>query len=224
MTCLGSGSTGNCYLLHDEAECLIIEAGVPFKAVKKALDFDVNKIVGVIVSHEHGDHAGYAGQYLHTGIPVFRPWHESRIGCEPHPLTTGDLPFMVRTFDAVHDVACYGFLITHKAFGRLLFATDTQYIRYRFKELNHIMIECNHSQSLLRESYHEGLARRIRLTHMEIETCKDFIRANDNPGLKTVCLMHLSDKASDEAAFRSEVGNLVTCPVYVASEGVEYQL
>ena len=32
---LGSGSSGNCYILENEAEALIIEAGVPFMEVKK---------------------------------------------------------------------------------------------------------------------------------------------------------------------------------------------
>ena len=35
---LGSNSQGNCYLLEDDHECLIIEAGVPIREVKKALD------------------------------------------------------------------------------------------------------------------------------------------------------------------------------------------
>lgn len=61
--CLGSGSSGNCYILENDSEALIIEAGIPFMTVKKALDFNISKIVGVVVSHSHGDHAKYAGEY-----------------------------------------------------------------------------------------------------------------------------------------------------------------
>ncbi len=50
---LGSGSSGNCYILHNETEALIIEAGFPFMEVKKALDFNISKIQGVVISHEH---------------------------------------------------------------------------------------------------------------------------------------------------------------------------
>ena len=39
---LGSGSSGNCYILESDTEALIIEAGVPFLDVKKALDFPTN--------------------------------------------------------------------------------------------------------------------------------------------------------------------------------------
>ena len=60
---LGSGSSGNCYILENENEALIIEAGLPFMEVKKALNFNVMKIVGMISSHEHGDHYKYFEQY-----------------------------------------------------------------------------------------------------------------------------------------------------------------
>ena len=53
---LGSSSSGNCYILESDTEALIIEAGLPFMEVKKALNFNVRKIVGVVVSHSHGDH------------------------------------------------------------------------------------------------------------------------------------------------------------------------
>ena len=133
-------------------------------------------------------------------------------------------PFSVRTFPLVHDVPCTGFLIEHSEIGRLLFATDTEYIRYRFKNLNHILIECNYSQDLLSKTYHDGLQERIKLTHMEFGTCKDFIQANKSQELKSACLLHLSDRTSDERLFQDEIRELVECPVYVADKGLEYEL
>jgi phosphoribosyl 1,2-cyclic phosphodiesterase len=50
---LGSSSSGNCYLLESKTDVLILEAGVPFSKVKKALDFNLEKIRGVLLSHEH---------------------------------------------------------------------------------------------------------------------------------------------------------------------------
>lgn len=220
LTCLGSGSAGNCYLLHNKTECLVIEAGIAFKEVKKALDFNISKIVGVVVSHEHGDHAKYLHEYIKVGIPVMAP----SMGHITGALSAISKPFAVRTFPLVHDAPCTGFLIEHPEVGRLLFATDTEYIRYKFKNLNHIMIECNYSKDLLRESYYEGLQDRIKLTHMELDTCKDFIRANESHDLRTVCLMHLSDRTSNETVFQKEVQELVECPVYMANKGMKYEL
>ena len=53
---LGSSSSGNCYLLENETECLMIECGIPIKEVKKAMNFNMRKIVGCIASHRHNDH------------------------------------------------------------------------------------------------------------------------------------------------------------------------
>ena len=53
---LGSSSKGNCYLLDNGNDCLMIECGIPFKDVQKAVNFGISRIAGVIISHEHGDH------------------------------------------------------------------------------------------------------------------------------------------------------------------------
>ena len=67
---LGSSSEGNCYILENDKEALILEAGVSFGKVKKALDFNISKIVGVLVTHEHGDHAGHLQHFFNAGIPI----------------------------------------------------------------------------------------------------------------------------------------------------------
>ena len=74
LKALGSGSSGNCYILENESEALIIEAGLPFMEVKKALDFNVRKIKAVITTHIHSDHHQYFFQYVRAGIPVWEPF------------------------------------------------------------------------------------------------------------------------------------------------------
>lgn len=54
LTVLSTGSSGNGYLLETDNEILILECGVPFREVKKALNFDLSKIVGCFISHSHG--------------------------------------------------------------------------------------------------------------------------------------------------------------------------
>lgn len=51
---IASGSSGNGYILENDKEALIIECGCSLKDIKIALDFNIRKIVGCIVSHEHG--------------------------------------------------------------------------------------------------------------------------------------------------------------------------
>lgn len=55
LSVLASGSKGNCYILNDDKDALIIEAGVSFMEVKKHLDFNVSDIRCILCSHEHFD-------------------------------------------------------------------------------------------------------------------------------------------------------------------------
>lgn len=51
LTTLGSSSSGNCYIIQCGKEKLIIEAGIKIKEVLNALNYEVNSVAGVIVSH-----------------------------------------------------------------------------------------------------------------------------------------------------------------------------
>ena len=49
LKCIGSGSSGNCYILtSDSGETLILDCGIPIKEIKKGLDWNVKGIVGVL--------------------------------------------------------------------------------------------------------------------------------------------------------------------------------
>lgn len=50
---LGSSSKGNSYLLETDSEALVLEAGINFSEVKKAVGFEIGKIRGVCITHEH---------------------------------------------------------------------------------------------------------------------------------------------------------------------------
>ena len=60
---LGSSSKGNCYLLEYKNKVLILDAGVSFKEVQKALNFNIENVIGVLITHEHMDHLKYATDF-----------------------------------------------------------------------------------------------------------------------------------------------------------------
>lgn len=227
---LNSGSSGNCYILESDAEALIIEAGLPFKEVKKALDFNVRKIVGVICSHRHKDHFQYVKEYLKAGIPVVVPedcLNEDILKYSSlmvqHPMFCRDLGgFHINAFDLVHDIECLGFHIQHSDIGNLIYASDTGYIKYHFKGLNHVLVEANHSKELI-ERDSAKYAHQIT-GHMEIKTTCEFLKVNNNPGLRNVVLLHLSSDSSDAEDFKARAEKVVKCPVYVAEKGLEISL
>jgi metal-dependent hydrolase (beta-lactamase superfamily II) len=67
---LGSSSRGNCYILENDHEALIIEAGFSFSRVRRALDLNHSRVVGCLISHEHGDHARYMAGFAKSGINI----------------------------------------------------------------------------------------------------------------------------------------------------------
>lgn len=54
MKCNGSGSSGNGYALITDDEILLLECGVPAKEMLQAIDYQTEKAVGCLISHEHG--------------------------------------------------------------------------------------------------------------------------------------------------------------------------
>lgn len=54
LSVINSSSDSNGYILHNENEALIIECGCKFYDCKKLLGWNVRKVNGAIISHEHG--------------------------------------------------------------------------------------------------------------------------------------------------------------------------
>ena len=68
---IGSGSDGNCYLLKGSSPAyLLLDAGISFKQMQKAIKFQTTKIKGVLITHEHLDHAGYIKDYIKNGLDI----------------------------------------------------------------------------------------------------------------------------------------------------------
>lgn len=183
--------------------------------VKKALNFNVMKIKAVLVSHTHGDHAKYIQEYAKAGIPVFQPYDD-------YYMKRQYGTFKVFSFALVHDVECYGFWIWHTEIGKLVYASDTEYVRWRFKGVNHILCEANHSIDLA-DRNSAKYEHQIR-GHMSIDTACEFLKANNNPLLMNVVLCHLSGDSSDKDLFLEKANEVVNCNIFVAEKGLEIPL
>lgn len=218
--CLRTGSKGNCYLLESDTECLVVEAGLPFKEVKKALNFNISKIVGVIASHSHNDHSKHTQEYINNGIPTFQPYLSEM---ERQVRTYGN--FVIRAFSLVHDVPCFGFYIEHPRIGKCVYITDTELVSQRFvnQKLDAIFIEANYDKNLIDDN--AANRSHVFTGHLEINTTVEFLRVNDNPNLKNVVLLHLSDSNSNEEDFRRRAQEVVKSGVlYVADKGMEIEV
>lgn len=238
LNVLGSDSNGNCYILQTDKEALIIEAGVRFSEVKKALKWQLSKVVGAVISHEHNDHAKYVRDFVSNGITVlalpsvFKAKGINSLSfrkdIEPmHGYIVGG--FKVFAMPVCHDVPCLGFIIEHEDMGRMLFVTDTMMLEYRVPGLNHILLEANYAEDILDAKIEAGsvpvsMKPRLIHSHMEIETAKGILRTNDLSGVNEIVLIHLSNGNSDERRFIREVQEVSGKPVYAAVAGLELNL
>ena len=204
--CLGSGSSGNSYMIYDGSAALLIEAGLPkIKIIEgyfKYMDL-------------------YASAVTFKGITNIKHFYRCNIISAGNQFRIGT--YIVMPFETEHDCnEPLGFLIYSTITKeKLLFATDTYYIPNIFRNLNIIMVECNYSETLMRERVERGLlnkslAKRIQQSHFALENVKDFLQANDLSKVTAIYLLHLSSENSDAFLFKNEIQRLTGKLVLIA--------
>lgn len=226
---IATGSTGNCYMINDGTTRLLIELGITFKQIQKSLNYETSKITGALISHSHKDHCKGVQGALDASMDVYMSEATTNeIGIQHNRIKLYENKkqfrvgsFIVLPFDLKHDVENHGFLIQSDNGSRLLFASDTYYVRYKFPNLNYIMIECNYSDQILKENIQSErvpgfLGKRIIQSHFSLENLLVFFKSNDLSKVKEIHLLHLSDTNSDEDLFKKTVQAATGKLVYVA--------
>ena len=225
-----SGSRGNFYTVDDGSTKLMIECGLPFKEIQRILEFKISDITACLLSHEHKDHSRAVKDVIKVGIDVYMSEGTAKeAGASGHRVKT-ILPkkqfnigtWTILPFDTQHDAKePLGFLLANQFGDKLLFATDTYYIKYRFNDLSIIAVECNFSRDILETNVKRGavpevLKNRLLTSHFSLENVKEFLKANDLSQVREIWLLHLSDGNSDAERFKREVMQLTGKPTYIA--------
>lgn len=225
---VGSGSDGNCYLVKGSSNSsLLLDAGISFKEMQKAIKFKTFSIKGVLITHEHMDHAGYIKEYMNNGLEIYmtQGTKDALQLPDDYRLHIIDIkkPFMIDEFhimaiDTIHDAKepC-GFVIGYED-KKLLYATDTMYLKYKIPNLTHIMLEANYEYDLLQERIESGeivksLGSRIMKTHMSLDTAIKYLNSIDKSKLDTIIIIHLSKNNAKWNLFKerlqSETGKII---------------
>jgi phosphoribosyl 1,2-cyclic phosphodiesterase len=234
---LGSGSSGNCYLLKPEiGKELLIECGLPFKKLKKGLNFKLSNIAGCLLSHEHiTDHAKSAKDLIQSGVNVYSGQKTIEVLGINGKIVKHNEKFEIENytilpFNVIHDaVEPLGFLISHPECGTILFATDTKEIDYKFQNINHWLIEANFSEKMMitnieNDKLNGWLAGRIYDNHMSIEKCIETLKENDLNSTKTITLIHLSSTNAQGYLFQEMVAKKTGHKPNIATEGLTINL
>ncbi|CAN5614215.1 MBL fold metallo-hydrolase [soil metagenome] len=181
FTILGSGSTGNSVLICTEKTKILVDAGLSAKETLRRLavvGVDFNDLDAVLITHEHGDHAGGLRVLLNTvGCRVYmsgetknaylhdthRQNNEAAKRAEKIKNRTveiessknfciGDIDF--EPFSVPHDAADnFGFVAKNggvKVATLMDFGCFTTLIKEKLRGCNGIIIESNHSRDMLK--------------------------------------------------------------------------
>ena len=223
-----SGSTGNMYTLSDGSDTVMLDCGLPIGKIQKLLNFKLPD--AVLVTHEHMDHAKAVKDLQRLGVEIYMTrgtaaalnafGHRTNIVKNRHAYHITDR-ITASVFRTEHDVAgpC-GFLIEDGE-DRVLYATDTYFLHYRFPGLTKIMIEANYSYEILADNVKNGSLRpaqqkRLIHSHFGIDNVLDFLKANDLSKLKEIWLIHLSKGNANPTEFKRMVAAATGKPVYIA--------
>lgn len=215
LTCLGSSSAGNCYLLtSNSGETLILDCGIGIKEIKKGLNWDITGVVGAICTHSHQDHSLSVYPLRRMGIPVYAPYISQK------PMAIGSGAFRIQSFDLTtvdgrwtHTDAngepcpIFGFLIMHPEMGKMLYITDCELIKWKFKDINHILLGVNYDKDLVDTD--NPKANHVFRGHLSINTACDFVKANDSDSLQNVIMCHLSSENANNDSFIEKMKNAV---------------
>lgn len=226
---IASGSSGNCYRIVDSTTTLMIEAGIRFQKIREAFSFKLSEVAGCLVTHEHLDHAKATKGVMKAGIDCYMTQETAdRLNVSGHrlkPIIPGQLftvgTFKILPFSTQHDaVNPVGFLIQSESGEKVLFATDTYYIKYRFTGLNYVLLECNYSKEILEENIKAGIVpaeirNRIVKSHFEIKNVKKFFKVNNCSSIRQIYLIHLSGDNADPGRFKKEVQEITGKPVFI---------
>jgi phosphoribosyl 1,2-cyclic phosphodiesterase len=230
---LGSGSGGNCIALEEDGAILLLDAGFSAKEIEAralACDLDLTRMVGIAVTHEHGDHSkGAARLSSRYNVPVIGSPGTLEAIAAPSvrvlrpeaPLEIG--PFTLEAATTSHDaaeplaIAAWGPSRTRVGLAVDL-GRPTTTVRYLLQECAALVIEANHDEVMLRQSAYPATVR-ARIAgaggHLSNRQTAELLAELCHPHLGLVVLAHLSE--------RCNTGDLAGAAAHAALTGAGFQ-
>jgi phosphoribosyl 1,2-cyclic phosphodiesterase len=220
-----SGSSGNLYSVTEGNKHLLIECGVSIRKIRKALEYGLSDYGDCLVSHEHLDHAQSAKDIMKAGINVHCTIETAMalgLDLRSHRLHVISANarfdaggFQVLPFATEHDCPGSVGYVVMSPYDKLLFLTDSYFVRYRFNDLTLIAVECNWSTETLSEELAPSVKKRLLTSHFNLDHVKEFLKSNELSRVREIHLLHLSRDNANAELFRDQIERLTGKPVFV---------
>ncbi len=231
---LGSGSAGNCMVIEQAHTRLLLDCGFSANEIAKrlqALDLKPEQISGILVTHEHDDHAKGAFKFAAKfNVPVWLS-HGSLRMCERYMPAA---PIQINIIDShtlfsIEDIEINPYPVPHDAreptqftfsdgnykLGVLTDAgSSTAHIEHVLSGCDALVLECNHDLGMLENGpYAWTLKKRVgsRLGHLDNQSAAALLAKLDNGKLKHILAAHLSAKNNTADLAKKALSQVLNC-------------
>lgn len=241
---LGSGSAGNCMVIEKASTRLLLDCGFGVNEIVKRLqklDLEPQQITGILVTHEHDDHAKGAFKFAAKyGIPVWLS-HGTLKMCERYLSSKMTEPFLpenthisLNVIDShtkfhIEQIEITPYTVPHDAreptqftftdgnhkLGVLTDAgSSTLHIEQVLNQCDALVLECNHDLQMLENGpYAWPLKKRVgsRLGHLDNDSAASLLARLDNSKLKHIIAAHLSVKNNTQELAKKALSQALNC-------------
>jgi phosphoribosyl 1,2-cyclic phosphodiesterase len=220
-----SSSRGNLYVVEAANGCrLLLECGVRWPVLQKALQYNFDGLEGCLLTHEHKDHSQATEDLIKAGIDVYAS-EGTFDAIEPSLSLTrranvcddGTIikteSFFIFPFVMIHDAAQpLGYIVHEKdAQEYLLFCPDSAFLRQTFGiKFTIVALECSYDKAILQNrvdagDIHEEVAKRIAGSHAEKDTTLKYLQnCCDLSRCRQIHLIHTSGVNLNKRAVKEE--------------------
>ncbi|MGB4812833.1 MAG: MBL fold metallo-hydrolase [Methylophilaceae bacterium] len=232
---LGSGSAGNSLLVEVDCSRVMLDCGFSIKeTVSRLARLNVapESISGIVVTHEHDDHAGgvfkFAAKYqipvwltygTHKMVSRYMPsQHEIQLNIIDSHSAFAIEALEIQPYPVPHDarepIQCV-FTDGKHYLGVLTdVGRSTQHIEAQLSGCDALVLECNHDANMLQNGpYAWPLKQRVGgdLGHLENNVSANLLAKLDNQHLQHIIAAHLSEKNNTPTLAKVALANVLNC-------------
>ena len=232
---LGSGSSGNALLAQEKATNILLDCGFGIKDTLlrlARLGVIADQLTGIIVTHEHDDHAsGVFKLALQFNIPVWLTHGTFKMSARYLPNNANHLIHIIDSQSSfvINDLSIQPFTVPHDAREPVQYTlnngqhklgvlTDvgmcTPHIIKCLSGCDALVLECNHDLDMLEKGpYARSLKQRVGsdLGHLNNQHAAELLGRLDNSKLKHIVAAHLSAKNNTPDLAQSALANTLNC-------------
>lgn len=232
---LGSGSAGNCLVVEQANTRLLLDCGFSTNELVKRLhrlNLTAEQISGILVTHEHDDHAKGAFKFAAKfNVPVWLS-HGSLKMCERYIPQAAKIRFNIidsHTQFSIENIEINPYPVPHDAreptqftfsngnykLGVLTDAgSSTAHIESVLSGCDALVLECNHDLHMLEHGpYAWTLKKRVgsKLGHLDNASAAALLAKLDKAKLKHIIAAHLSAKNNTPVLAKQALSKVLGC-------------